>query len=288
MKRICSFLIAACLLFIGIFSFAACEEKGEEFSILTWNVYLGKGESQSVMNVLNEKSPDIIQMQEANTLAYTKFIQPFLEEHPEYFILNTMIGGETLRTPILFNTDKFDYIDSGEEMLTDAHALTVMKTLGWILLESKLGNKLLCVNFHGAKCLNKYEGYENYTAEQLAETEEIWHQGNVRQVFSRIQEVLELHGECKVIITGDCNFNSTSGAYSMLSETGYLDAETSAKTNQQDGMKSHHKLGVELSDAGLTIDHVFYNGVMNTHEILRTSDVYLGSDHCPVFVTAEI
>lgn len=296
MKRILSFLLVICLLLTGSLSLTSCdlfsteeeEEKAEEFSILTWNIYLGNGSINAVLNTLNSKTPDVIQLQEANPLSYTKYIIPFLREHPEYFILDKVIGGENLRTPILFNTNKFDYIDSGAEMLTDAHALTVMKTLGWVLIESKEGNRLLCVNFHGAKCLNKYAGYEDYTPEELAETEELWHQGNVTQVLSTIQNVFDTYGECPVVISADCNFNSTSYAYTMLSQAGYLDAETNAKINQQDGLKSQHKLGVSHSDEGLTIDHVFYSGTMNTHEIIRTEDVYNGSDHCPVFVTAEI
>ena len=295
MKRILSFILVVCLLSASLVSCGLFsqepenpETKTEEFSILTWNIYLGNGKIESVLNTLESKMPDVIQLQEANPLSYTKYIIPFLKEHPEYFILDKVIGGENLRTPILFNTNKFDYIDSGAEMLTDAHALTVMKTLGWVLLESKEGNRLLCVNFHGAKCLNKYAGYEDYSAEELAETEELWHQGNVRQVISTIQAVFESYGECSVVIIADCNFNSTSHAYTMLEEAGYLDAETHATVNQQDGLKSQHKLGISHSDEGLTIDHVFYSGVMKTHEILRTEDVYQGSDHCPIFVTAEI
>ena len=281
MKRIVSLLLTLCLLVSSAVYLFSCqwqpddsntEEKNEQFSILTWNVYLGNGNVDAVLSVLNEKVPDIIQLQEASPVAYTKYVLPFLEEHPEYFILNKVIGNENLRTPILFNTEKFDYIDSGAEMLTDAHALTVMKTLGWVLIESKEGGRLLCVNFHGSKCLNKYVGYENYSAEQL----------------SIIAEVFDTYGKCPVIITGDCNFNSSSHAYEMLEEAGYLDAETHAEVNQQDGMKSQHKMGIIHSDEGLTIDHVFYSGAMNRHEIIRSESVYKGSDHCPVFVTAEI
>ena len=100
--------------------------------------------------------------------------------------------------------------------------------------------------------------------------------------------MFDTYGECPVIITGDCNFNSSSHAYKMLEEAGYLDAEAHAEANQHDGMKSQHKMGIVHSDKGLTIDHVFYNGTMNTHEIIRSESVYKGSDHCPVFVTAEI
>ena len=297
MKKALSFLLSIFLLFGSIFSFGSCdfllnrqenEEKPTEFSILTWNIYLGNGQINSVLSVFDNKLPDIIQLQEANPLAYTKYIIPFLNNHPEYFIIDKVIGGENLRTPILFNTNKFDYVDSGAEMLTDVHEPTVMKTLGWVLLETKDGERLLCVNFHGAKCLNKYAGYENYTAEELAETEELWHQGNVTQVMYNIQKVFNMYGECPVVLSADCNFNSTSHAYTMLKEAGYLDAETNAKINQQDGLKSQHKLGICQSEEGLTIDHVFYNGVMKTHEIIRTEDAYKGSDHCPVFVIAEL
>ena len=98
MKRIISFLLVVCLIFGCVLSLGSCdlltpgekeEEKDDnvkeptEFNILTWNIYLGNGSIDAVSNVLNDKLPDIIQLQEANPLAYTKYIIPFLNEHPE-------------------------------------------------------------------------------------------------------------------------------------------------------------------------------------------------------------
>lgn len=281
-------LVTALLTGGGIFAFSACEEKTTEadFSILTWNVYLGNGDGGSVVALIEDKMPDIIHMQEANPGAYSKFINPFIEENPYYTVLDTKIENETLRTPILYNTDKFTLIDSGAEMLKDSYTVTKTKTLAWALLETKNGEKLLSVNFHGVKCLEKYEDYKDCTQEERDTVEEEWHIGNVVQLIANIDDALLRHGSCNVVITGDCNFDSASGAYKMLVAEGYKDAEISAKQNTQDGMRTSHTLGTEFSREGLTIDHVYSDALLLTHEIIRSREAYMGSDHCPVFVTA--
>lgn len=268
--------------------FAACEKEEEkaDFSVLTWNVYLGNGDGGSVVALIEDKMPDIIHMQEANPLAYTKFIKPFIDDNPQYEVLDTKIENETLRTPIIYNTDKFTLKASGAEMLTDSYTVTKTKTLAWALLETKNGEKLLSVNFHGVKCLEKYDDYKDCTQEERDAVEEEWHIGNAVQLIANIDDALLRHGNCNVVITGDCNFNNLSGAYEMLVEEGYKDAEISAKKNTQDGMRTTHSMGTEFSGEGLTIDHVFSDALLLTHEIIRSREAYMGSDHCPVFVTA--
>ncbi len=273
---------------ISTISLAACEKKSEEpdFSILTWNVYLGNGDSGSVVALLEERMPDIIHMQEANPLAYNKFINPFIAAHPHYNVLDTHIENETLRTPILYNTDKFTVIAGGAEMLTDSYIPSKTKTLSWVYLETQNGENLLSVNFHGVKCLEKYEDYKYCTSEEREAVEEEWHVGNAVQLLANVDDAILKHGSCKVVITGDCNFDSHSDAYKMLVEAGYKDAEISAKKNMQDGMRTSHTMGTEFSGEGLTIDHVFSDALLLTHEIIRSREAYMGSDHCPVFVTA--
>ncbi len=271
-----------------LFPFASCDAGGkeEEFSVLTWNVFLGNGDGDSFATVLEENLPDVLQMQEASPQAYTKFIQPFVSAHSEYFVSDIPLEGETLRTPILFNTEKFDYIDGGAELLTDGFKPTNTKTLSWLLLESKGCGKLLCVNFHGVKCLTKYEGYQDLTQEERDAVEEEWHLGNARQLLEKIDQVKKEYGtQIKTVISGDCNFDSTSGAYAAIVEAGYRDAEKSAEENMQDGLRTSHSLGVEKSKAGLSIDHVFSDAALYQHRIIRTREAYFASDHCPVYVT---
>lgn len=280
--------MAAAICALGVFTATACQSESVEpdFSILTWNVYLGNGDGGSVVALIEDKMPDIIHMQEASPLAYSKFIAPFLEDYPNYAVLDTEIEKETLRTPILYDKDKFTVIASGAEMLTDSYVLTKTKTLAWVYLQSESGEKLLSVNFHGVKCLEKYTDYKDSTPEEREAVEEEWHKGNALQLLANIDDALLKHGECNVVITGDCNFDSSSGAYEMLVEAGYSDAEVSAKERTQDGKRTSHALGVEHSGAGLSIDHVFSDAYLLTHEIIRTREAYMGSDHCPVFVTA--
>lgn len=277
--------VALALCSIGV---VGCSEpqKQPDFSVLTWNVYLGNGDGGSVTALIEERAPDIIQMQEASPLAYTKFIEPIVRDHPNYALLDTDIENETLRTPILYNTDKFTAVASGAEVLTDSYRPNKTKTLAWVYLKTADGNNLLTVNFHGVKCLEKYEDYKDFTPEERDAVEAVWHVGNVEQVLANIDDAILRYGECNVVITGDCNFNSASDAYSVITEAGYADAEVSAKKRTQDGMRTSHALGVVHSGQGLTIDHVFSDATLISHEIVRTREAYMGSDHCPVFVTA--
>lgn len=289
LSRLLSLFLAMGLCFLFPLVGCSAEEKGEDFTVLTWNVYLGNGDSDCVLSLLEESSPSVIQMQEANPQAYKKFIQPFVAAHPQYFVLDTAIDGEPLRTPVLFDTDRFSFIDGGAELLEDGFKPTNTKTLGWVLLESREGKRLLCVNFHGVKCLARYEGYENYTQEERAAVEEEWHIGNARQILRKIESVRAEYGDdVKTVVTGDCNFNSSSQAYRLIVEAGYKDAEESAKKRTKDGMRTSHTLGVQKSGEGLSIDHVFSDAYMGEHRIVRTREAYYGSDHCPVFVTAKL
>lgn len=285
-KLLCLFtavLCAACAVW-----FTACteEEVEADFSVLTWNVYLGNGDGGSVVALLEEQMPDVIHMQEASPLAYNKFIKPFIGDNPQYGVLDTHIENETLRTPILYNTEKFTLIEGGAELLTDGFVTTKTKTLAWALLETAEGEKLLSVNFHGVKCLAKYDDYKDCTQEERDAVEEVWHIGNAEQLLDTVKNVTGCYDVSNVVITGDCNFDNRSGAYKAITDAGYKDAETTAKLNTQDGMRTSHSMGTEFSAEGLTIDHVFSDARLLTHSIIRSREAYVGSDHCPVFVTA--
>lgn len=287
MKKLISLTAAAAVAMCAV-PFASCEKEGDipDFSVLTWNVYLGNGDGNSVLSLIEDKMPDIIQMQEANPLAYSKFINPLLAAYPQYDVLDTQIEKETLRTPIIYNTQKFTLVASGAEVLSDSYVPNKTKTLAWVYLQSEKGN-LLSVNFHGVKCLEKYDAYKDCTPDERDAIEEEWHIGNAVQLLANVDDALLRHGDCNVVITGDCNFNSSSEAYKTIVDSGYLDAEISAPVSTRDGKRTSHALGVEFSGDGLTIDHVFSDARLLTHEIIRSSDAYAGSDHCPVYVTAK-
>lgn len=283
------FCIAAALLVALPGAFSACSaQEGEEIGIMTWNVYLGNGDAESFAEVFDEALPDVIQMQEANPAAYAKFITPLLARHPGYYVFAPLIEGEQCRTPILFDTEKFSYADGGAELLTDCYEPSRAKTLAWLLLETAGGQQVLFLNFHGVKCLEKYEGYADKTPEERAEVEAEWHCGNAAQVLARRKEVFAQWGELPCILTGDCNFDETEPAYAVLTDAGMSDAEKTARDlRSKDGLRTTHALGLPAAE-GLTIDHVFGNGLVrfDTHEVIRTEAAHLASDHCPLLVSA--
>lgn len=259
-----------------------------DLTVMTWNIFLGRGDMEKCRRAIEEKSPDILCLQEA-TGAYDTLLEPFLSQNPRYAILQTEIGEYECSTPILYDTTKFDAFSYGVEVLKDSYATNGSKTLSWSAFTDRETEKSFYVlNFHGAVCMAKYEGFAGYSQAQLDRQANEWRKGNVTQLLQKRETLVRTHGDAPTFVTGDCNFNSSSEPYAMLYDAGYADAEFSAMFSVSDeGLKSTHTLGVPCI-AGLTIDHIFAKGeaAFLTHEILRNEEVYDASDHCPV--VAEI
>lgn len=260
-----------------------------EFSLMSWNIYLGKGDPKAVVRTIKDAAPDIINFQEAKG-SYDKFIEPLLQEETQYVLVNDTVpgGAPVCSTPILFDQNKFNYIDSGAEMLKDAYYPGVdTKSLSYVVLEDKDTEKMFFViNFHGAILKTSYEGYEHYSDEEITNLVNEYRKGNVQQILDKFDELKELYGDCPSIFSGDCNFDSESIAYELASDSGFEDAEVSALFEKNnDGLQTRHTLGGK-PEKGLTIDHVFADSKVEfiNHYIIRNDVSYAASDHDAVLV----
>ena len=279
-----------------VFPLSACNSEQEEsttdFRIMTWNIYLGRGEAKDMLDVITEVRPDVLHLQEAKG-AYDSVIQPLIAQIDEYVLLNDEVGGFQCSTPVIYNSSKVNIIANGTEYLNDAFTTTPgnsnTKSLGWAVFELKdSGKTWIDVNFHGAVCAQKYYEEEK-TVEWLDRQGDEWRQGNVRQILDKIAELKKDYGVSSAIITGDCNFNSESGAYKLFIEAGYHEAEKTAASRTDDGIRTTHGLG-EGSAAGLTIDHIFGDVSVEfiTHKIIRTETALTASDHNPVWADLRL
>ena len=84
-------------------------------------------------------------------------------------------------TPIIFNSSRFNLLESGTEMLVDAYPSVTTKSLSWAVFEEKESEKILIdLNFHGAVCTANYDGYEDYTDEERQAIAAKWREGNTK------------------------------------------------------------------------------------------------------------
>jgi len=276
----------------SVFDINTLTEDDATLKIMTWNIYLGYGDGSAATAVVESYDPDIVQFQEAKGF-YETFIDEFLLSHKEYSILNTEISeGLVSSTPILYKNQKFDVLDSGIVFLTDAYQANNSKTMSWAVFEEKASGKVFFdFDFHGAICKPSYDGYSHLSSQQANELAYEWRRKNVLQILVKREALSEVFGDAPTLITGDCNFNSSSTAYAELMDAGYDDAEVTAILSRtEDGLRTTHALGENNAQAGLTIDHVFGNGSVYflTHYIDRGSSAVMASDHYPVIVTAYL
>lgn len=292
-----TFLLVSCSLSASISESESVSSSPEEsssaaiepptYQVMSWNVYLGKGDMGKMADVMEENRPDIINLQEC-TDPCKRMLQDVLNRVEEYVLVCDKIGNMTCATPIIFDSSKFDYIDSGTEMLEDIYEGVKTKSLSYLVLEEKeTGNGLIHLNFHGAVCTPNYDGYEQYTSEECSSIAMTWKEGNVLQLMNKAQELKKQYGDYPVEFSGDCNFDENSTPYQNVISSGYFDAEKVATEERtQDGLKSNHPLAGECKE-GKTIDHIFADKKLTflKHHIERGHDALVASDHCPVLAT---
>ena len=265
-------------------SMSVLEKEAPSFRLLSWNVYLGRGNMDYVVEIVTEKNPDIIHFQEC-TVPCDAMKKQLLEKSPDYVLIDDQVNNILCATPIIFDSSRFNLLESGTEMLVDAYPGVTTKSLAWAVFEEKESEKILIdLNFHGAVCTANYDGYEDYTDEQRQAIAAKWREGNAKQLLAKAEELKLQFGEAGVCFSGDCNFDEDSKAYQAVMEGGYFDAETTATDARcQDGLKSSHTLAAAPNE-GKTIDHIFADGNLwlKTHDIERGAKALKASDHCPV------
>ncbi len=262
------------------------------YRIMTWNLGCMVSEDKNgeieCAEILLKYLPDILGLQECNAAVHNKVLNSL----PDYykFANKKHTGKSTVNyTPIIYNSNLFTLVKSDLVWLRGRYTGTNTKSLNWAVLEDKNGDRFAVINFHGAVCSNSYSGFENYTSSQLSAQAHEWKLDNVAQVLEIKDAITAEFGNIPIMITGDNNFNSSSEQYAILTSKGFTDAEHTARISRMTGYKTSYGYG-SVPGEGLSIDHIFgLNGVdFVTHTIVRDTDVWKASDHCPVYVDFNI
>ena len=123
------------------------------------------------------------------------------------------------------------------------------------------------------------------TSEQRSQQALTWRLDNVRQILEVRTKIENKYGKIPILLTGDCNFNSSSEPYANLTAGGFEDSELTA-TKATTGYKTYAKYGtVTTAQAGLSIDHIFkVNGIkFERFDSVRDPIAFTASDHLPVY-----
>lgn len=259
--------------------------------IMTFNI-LGSSESPDtrypyIIKSILTYNPGIVSFQECNDNCYSKIISK-LDGYKSAH--NTHSGTSTkVYTPIIYRTDLYNLVESGQEWLDQRYTKTNTKSIGWAVFEEiSTGKKFAVVNMHGALWVDTYKLPEGKTHAQMKSEALLWRVDNIRQMNDRMKAILEKYPDIPCLWTGDFNFTKDSDAYKAAINYGMKDAEFSATESHDTGTKTTHAVGVAPA-TGNSIDHVFGNDkvTFRVHKICNTGDDLKGSDHCPVFADVK-
>ncbi len=255
-----------------------------KYRLMTWNLGCAVGVAADAVDVITKYLPDIVALQECNASIQKNVIDAL----PEFYEVATRYHAGTstyVYTPILYNSKLFTLRDSGVEWLRDRYTGTNTKCAAWAVFEDADGNIFADVNFHGAVCSASYKGFEDMTSAERSAQAKTWREGNARQVLEIIGRIEDKFGNIPIMVNGDCNFTSSSTAYSIITSAGLTDSELTARLGRVTGYQTYFSYGTGIK-SGLSIDHIFGRNAIDfvEHYIVRDSNVLTASDHCPVYV----
>ena len=265
--------------------------KDADMRIMTLNVSLNNYEPEKrrthILNLIDDYNPAVICFQEYNAACYTRIGAALTSEYKAAISQHPDDSGVAIYTPIYYRTDTFSLVDSDGGWLRDRFTGTSTKCYSWAVLKFKDSGKIFAVtNYHGAVASKDYEGYENYSDEQIAQLAAKWTYGNVQQLLEIIASVKAEHGNIPFLCAGDFNFDKNSTAYKLATDSGMVEAETHATISKCEGYRGTHTPGTPAR-YGNSIDHIFYYPDSVTAYVhytgTTTVDELAASDHLMVY-----
>ncbi len=283
----------------------------QQVSVMSYNIWGGYPTGYSVGNrdqlvsdIVHEYLPDVLGMQEYSQELYDlKLENKLLDEYTmvDVSAAVTKAGATINQTPLFYRRSTVKLIKSGYHLFDEKWSGTVngtaytdqqannskSKSVTWGVFETLDGTRFSVFNTH-------YWWKDSSVGDGLADA---IRQKNARDIMNIVsQQGLSSH---PVIIMGDMNSYVGSGAYNVLANGGYTDAQAVAKESDNSG--THHKYptlntttntytggpaptGTYLASS---LDHIFisnaYKNKVEIFDIITTQDALNSSDHCPVY-----
>ena len=265
--------------------------KDADMRIMTLNVSLNNYEPEKrrthILNLIEDYNPAVICFQEYNVASYTRIGDALAGEYRAAISKHPDGSGIAIYTPVYYRTDSFTLVDAGGGWLKDRFTGTNTKCYSWAVLKFKdTGRTFAVTNYHGALASKDYEGYENYSDEQISQLAIKWTYGNMEQLLEILASIKAEHGDIPFLCAGDFNFDKTMSAYKLAIDSGMVEAETHAIVSRCEGYRGTHTPGTPAR-YGNTIDHIFYDPNYVTAYVhytgATTEDELAASDHLMVY-----
>ncbi len=265
--------------------------KDADLRIMTLNVCLSNHEPEKrrthILNLIEDYNPTVVCFQEYNAASYIRIGAALSGDYKAAISSHPDGSGIAIYTPIYYRTDTFTLVDSDGGWLRDRFTGTNTKCYSWAVLKFKASGKTFAVtNYHGAVASKDYEGYENYSDEQITQLAVKWTYGNVQQLLEILAAIKSEHGDIPFLCAGDFNFDKNMSAYKLATDSGMVEAETHATVSRCEGYRGTHTPGTPAR-YGNTIDHIFYNPNYVTAYVhytgATTEDELAASDHLMVY-----
>ena len=263
--------------------------EGADIRIMSFNVlcelYNEKpsisGRDMAVAATIINYLPDVVGLQEMSPNWHTA-LEKALEDSP----YRTIEKKNTLESkphqninfsPIIYNSDTLDCLDSGiEEYSVASKPFAYVMTWGYF--EQKVsGEKFVVINTHL----------------DLRKEEEPYHTNRATQASEFAAFINELKGryDCPVITTGDYNTTEAENGYKTIINTAQMsEAKYTAHTVKR-ACNTYHDLGKAVSvTKANSIDHIFGSdrAEFMYFNVLVDKTVINASDHCPIYADVKL
>lgn len=267
-----------------------------------------KDRVQKVQNTILTCNPDILVLQEVSTGkdSWIPILREFVKENGYGFYgfghykdrgidttegidTSTVTGSDVEMTPILWKTDKYEYVEKGHywasstpekagslwEGVTSSHSSGKLypRCVNWLVLKDKETQEhIMIVSYHA----DPYTEKVRKLSAQL--------------VMEKISEVSGKYHNLAVVMAGDWNMERDQPTYSVITGNGYADSQKVAeKTTPQATFSAWKRSPGAFAEA----DYIFVNHNIYVSEFQVYNDMdpdQMGifvSDHCPIIAEIE-
>ncbi len=265
------------------------KESGSVLRIMTHNIWIPPLYNRSTLlhKIYKEYDPDILCLQEITPVIHDSgFLDGF---DGKYTIVLPRIGEYYNNTPVLFRNGMFSLLGSGWHLF-DGRNNNDTKSVTWAVLEHVSGGRIGICSAHFWYDTKSYE-------------DDLCRRYDAEQCMTYIDKILAKYN-VPVILMGDLNCTVTSPAYRYLMSRGGMDARMAAE-KYDDRINTFHDSphldpDTQLYSGGAApqgthldaIDHMIIFGqeklAVRSLNVLTQQAVLDSSDHCPVYMDAEI
>ena len=234
-----------------------------------WNDRLPvPGRDKVVADLIKEKLPDVVALQEMSTTWYSALGKLIGDEYD--FINQLNLLGQSNYTGLAYNKSKVRLLQDGCEIFSEGD--TDIRLMNWGYFElNESGDRFIVMSTHWNTSVDE-------------EPKNQYRMVHAREMGQRVKE-LALDFECPVIAAGDFNAGRSTEEFKLYEELASTkDAQEHADVRVNADRYTMHTMGIAPPVFGNSIDHITYTATAHAVYFEHFIDQpYLNaSDHTPL------